>query len=179
MLSRRFALSILAFLCVALIVGIVFGGEIFGPYFETSLDKAELTNFLATCPADELRLKFFSGEGRKLELIFNFETRTAKGFCDENVGPWGLFWTRRNPFTNTMTTCLAGPPVIYTDEVLAELRRELAALPQQDAGGLELNLGEAYFTFWRDRKRIVYHCGRDQAYTVHKPLIQMLGLSSL
>jgi len=158
---------------------IVFGGEVFGPILDKRLNKLELNNYLATCPSDEVHLEFYDELGREIKMTFHFSTRSRSSSCNEFIGPWGLFWTRKNPFTNTVTSALAASPIPYTEDNLAEMKRELAALPEQEVRGLEVNRNQAYFAFWLDGRSRIYHCSKNEARTDHARLVQMLGLSSL
>jgi hypothetical protein len=157
----------------------VFGGEIFGPILEKRIDKAEFNNYLATCPFDEVRLEFYDVEGREIKMTFNFNTRNLSSLCNELVGPWRLFWTKKNPFTNTITSALAAPPIVDTDDILMEIKQALASLPEQDFPGSELNRDQACFAFWRDSQSRIYRCSKTEARTDHMRLINLLGLSSL
>jgi hypothetical protein len=87
----------------------VFGGEVFGPILDKLSHKVESDNYLTKCPFDEVRLQFYDVEGREIKMTLNLEARNLSSSNNELIG-WGLFWTRKNPFTNTMTSALAAPP---------------------------------------------------------------------
>jgi hypothetical protein len=141
---------------------VVFGGPVFGPYFDEYANKQNLRDFINHCPRDKMRLRFYSTEYKEyMEVRVNLTTRALIiGGSGLRYETRGYFWVPEvHSVFHTLSFPLMSPlpPAVLSVEQMEVLRSALADLPPaaESSSGLDWNHNESYLAFyWQDDLQI-------------------------
>ncbi len=97
----------------------VFGGQAFGPYLDDRSENIKLHEYLAECPSDEFRIRFYSRDIPPTSFIGATINFSAKSLTIEGGGfriHRGLFWIpKQESVYSNVTFPLIHPPASLTD----------------------------------------------------------------
>ncbi len=174
--------KILLGLAIAAVLYFIFGGPIFGPWFDAYANRQDLSNFVAKCPRNEVRLRFYCVQYQEFMSVRVDLTTLALDFDGGGIqkDTWDYFWTRQvRAVFHTITFPLMSPPPpkVLSDQQIAQLQSALSAMPSagESLPSFEWSNNEGYLAFYRQDQLQVDRFLPGQAPPEFRALCQAIG----